>query len=126
MDRREIRWLNFQYLVEGKPSRKEYAEALGYPNTNYINQLLSNHCGIGNKTAKRIEEVEGLPDGWLSQQHPDLWQGGLGQQAPNLSYWAISKLKTPQILKGIEVMTKVIREREAEYAVGEKGKKQSD
>ena len=61
------------YLANQYNGRAEFAEKLGYDSPNYINQIAAGHLGIGHKTAKRIEEAEGLPSGWMSRANYEEW-----------------------------------------------------
>jgi len=98
---REIRHKNFMYLANQYNGRAEFAEKLGYDNPNYINQIAAEHLGIGHKTAKRIEEAEGLPAGWMSR--------------PNYEEWGVTASTPPSSLLPV---SSLVRELSAKYDAG--------
>lgn len=72
----EIRRLNLRYLAESKYGRATLAEKLGYPDCNYLNQLLTGHSVVGEKTARKIEERLGLLPGWMDAPYLPGWPDG--------------------------------------------------
>lgn len=73
MDSKEIRRRNLLYLADVKYNRRVLAEKLGYGDSSYLNQLAAQHSKMGDRTAKKIEQVLGLDDGWMDTVHPNLW-----------------------------------------------------
>lgn len=73
MDSKEIRRRNLIYLADVKHDRKSLSEKLEYSDSSYLNQLVSRHSKMGDRTAKKIERRLGLADGWMDSPHPQLW-----------------------------------------------------
>lgn len=103
-DVKEIRYRNFMYLANKYNGRAEFAEKLGYDKPNYINQIAARHLGIGPRTAKRIEDAEGLPRGWLGTPHPQKWgieakeeRADYGEQGNMLLGKKISELSVSEL-----------------------------
>jgi hypothetical protein len=73
MDVKETRRLNARYLADKKYSRQFVARKLGYADNNYLNQLLTSHSSMGDRTARKFETKLDLADGWMDRPHPELW-----------------------------------------------------
>ena len=54
-------------------SRNQLAHLLGYPDVNYLNQIVKGHGAFGPKTAARFEDKLKLGEGWMDTPHPALW-----------------------------------------------------
>lgn len=106
---RKIRQNNFIYLVSKYESRAEYAEKLGYPNANYITQLIGGHVGIGNRNASKIEEIEGLEEGWLSIPHRDLWREI--QITSSLDITDLASLSNSELAEVLDGISSVLKAR---------------
>jgi hypothetical protein len=82
MDVREIRYSNFQHLFAqfkentrkddpGAPEKgmlKLFGERLGIRQA-YMSHIHTKYKGIGETTARLIEQALGLPRGWMDQAH---------------------------------------------------------
>lgn len=68
MDIKEIRVANLNFWAD-KLGRGILAEKLGYPDTNYLNQLCTGNGSFGNRTAKKIEKRLQLENGWMDRVH---------------------------------------------------------
>jgi len=75
MNLHEIRRRNLAYLGERLYSREQLALALGYPDTNYINGVISGHTTLGTKNASRFGVKLKLDDYWFNEIHEELWLG---------------------------------------------------
>jgi hypothetical protein len=75
MDLHEIRRRNLAYLGERLYSREQLALALGYPDTNYINGVISGHTTLGTKNASKFGVKLKLGENWFNEVHEDLWLG---------------------------------------------------
>jgi len=64
----EIRRNNINTWAD-KLGRNLLAQKLGYPDTNYINQLCSGSGSFGSRTARRVETALSLPIGWMDIAH---------------------------------------------------------
>lgn len=73
MENKEIRRLNLMYLAEKKYGREVLAQKIGYPNTNFINQMTGGFANIGDKVARKIEEKLEMPDGWMDRPCVSGW-----------------------------------------------------
>lgn len=73
MDTSEIRQRNLHFLADVKYNRKQLSELMGYQASSYLNQLLSGHSRMGERTAKNIEARLDLNSGWMDTPHPHLW-----------------------------------------------------
>ena len=73
MEAAEIRMINFQYLCDTKYSRAYVAEKMGYPDTNYVNQLCGSFGSFGTPTARKAEKAFDLTPGWMDNLHPSLY-----------------------------------------------------
>lgn len=71
MNIKEIRMKNFQALLKTR-KRKDVAEAMGYSNTVYINQMYGGHVNIGDETARNIENALDIEPNWMDQDHHSL------------------------------------------------------
>jgi len=69
----DIRLLNLKSLISRYDSRLDFALKVGYPDTGYLNQMLTSHSAIGNSTAAKICEKLDLQEGWLDIPRPSLW-----------------------------------------------------
>lgn len=65
----DIRRTNINLLVDLYEDRTQLAEALGYKDTIYINQLCGGHGSFGSNTARKIEQQLSLADGWMDVTH---------------------------------------------------------
>lgn len=73
MENKEIRRLNLLYLAEKKFTREALADKIGYPNTNFINQMTGGFAKIGDRVARKIEVALGLPEGWMDRPYMAGW-----------------------------------------------------
>ena len=55
MEVREIRRRNVEYLADKRYSRKVLSDKLGYPDNNYVNQMVRGHSKVGPGTARKVE-----------------------------------------------------------------------
>lgn len=109
MSVKDIRRQNFSSLLELKESRIEYAKKLGYESANYINQIASGFTGIGQKLASRIEEAEGVPRGWLSEPHPELW--AKAGKIPVVDPKSLDQLDVPELVDILNSVTIALKTR---------------
>ncbi|AQQ67470.1 hypothetical protein Mag101_07330 [Microbulbifer agarilyticus] len=84
MEIKDVRKKNLNLLAD-EHGRAEIAERLGYPDTNYLNQLCGGHTDMGSRTARKVEERFQLPRGWMD--YP--------QQAESIHEAAASKAAAP-------------------------------
>lgn len=67
MDSKEIRHQNLLLLLERYRTQKEFAEALGV-SAQRLGHLI-NGKPLGDATARQIEQLHGLPPGWMDVPH---------------------------------------------------------
>jgi len=72
-DVRDIRVLNLKWLAAQYDDRKSLADAIGYKDVNYLNQMLCESCPIGNTTSVKINIALDKPSGWMDTPHINLW-----------------------------------------------------
>lgn len=65
---RDTRRENLRLLV-GQQSQADFARELEVEPA-YISQLLTGDRNIGDRTARKLEAMRGLPEGWMDQPHP--------------------------------------------------------
>lgn len=102
MDSKKIRQLNLRFVADVKYSRKELSEKLGYQDSGYLNQILSGHARMGDRTARSIEESLDIPKGWMDAPHPSIW-GDEGKDRLNFVPDLLKTLSKPEILQLIEL-----------------------
>jgi len=74
MDLHEIRKRNMAYLGD-LYGREGLSTALGYPDTNYVNGVITGYTTLGTKNATRFGERLNLGANWLNEPHQELWDG---------------------------------------------------
>ncbi|MBT12284.1 MAG: hypothetical protein CMI02_09635 [Oceanospirillaceae bacterium] len=110
MDVKEIRRLNARHLAERKFSRQLVAKRLGYADNNYLNQLLTGHSQMGDRTARKFEKSLDMPNGWMDQPHPELW-GETPEEMLAFSEQLLSNLSTADLSRLIDRALTIIRGR---------------
>lgn len=68
MDSKEIRHQNLLRLFGRYRTQKEFAEALGV-SAQRIGHLINATKPIGDATARQLEQLHGLPPGWMDLPH---------------------------------------------------------
>lgn len=64
----EIRKKNIVTLIENYPDQKSFGSACQL-SPSQLSQILSGKDAVGNKVARRIEDANQLPQGWLDVAH---------------------------------------------------------
>lgn len=68
METKEIRRLNLDILLSRYPSKRVFADKMDI-NPAHVSQLASGYREMGHAIARRIEENEGLPVGYMDKFH---------------------------------------------------------
>jgi phage repressor protein C with HTH and peptisase S24 domain len=69
MNIKEIRRNNLKLLAAPYSTMEEFALTCGYTDGNYVRQLAQGHRDMGDKTARKLEQVCNKPEGWMDQIH---------------------------------------------------------
>lgn len=73
----EVRLLNIQLLrAKARGTQKDFAARIG-TTANSLNQMLTKHRNVGDRTARRIEKLLKLAHGWMDQSRPMEWENML-------------------------------------------------
>jgi transcriptional regulator with XRE-family HTH domain len=99
MSIREVRRDNLLQLLKGYETQEEFAEKSGLA-APHVSQMVNNKRAMGEVVARRIEEKQRLPDGWMDQDHRE--EAGISQEALRIAK-EIAEL-TPQKLLIIKEM----------------------
>jgi len=111
MDVKETRRRNASYLADKKYSRSTVTQKLGYSDNNYLNQILTGHSGMGDKTARRFEKSLDLSAGWMDRPHPELW-GDSPEEVLALTEELLGNLSNADLTRLIDRALKIIQTRD--------------
>ncbi|WP_038369705.1 helix-turn-helix transcriptional regulator [Brackiella oedipodis] len=86
----QIRVENLRYLVKNAGSIARLARLFHGLDATYISQLLNNHRNFGEKAARKMEQLIGLPTGWFDKNHQS--PHATGHSAQNGKSWPFESI----------------------------------